>query len=46
MLKEALFYRKLEGNAVQCLLCPRRCVIADGRRGFCGVRENKKGALY
>jgi pyruvate formate lyase activating enzyme len=45
-LKEALFYQKLDNKAVQCQLCPRRCVIPDGRRGFCGVRENRGGTLY
>jgi pyruvate formate lyase activating enzyme len=45
-LKEALFYEKLEKNTVQCHLCPRHCVIPPGKRGFCGVRENRDGALY
>jgi pyruvate formate lyase activating enzyme len=45
-LKEALFYEKLENNTVQCHLCPRNCVIPDGRRGFCGVRENRGGTLF
>jgi pyruvate formate lyase activating enzyme len=31
---------------VQCLLCPRRCTISSGARGFCGVRENRDGILY
>lgn len=46
--REALFYEKLSGNnkAVRCLLCPRRCTIAQGARGFCGVRENRGGVLY
>ncbi len=45
-LKEALFYQKLDNKAVQCQLCPRRCVIPNGRRGFCGIRENRDGTLY
>ena len=32
--------------AVRCLLCPRKCLIAPGKRGFCSVRENRGGALY
>jgi len=44
--KEALFYDKLENKAVQCRLCPRNCFIPSGKRGFCGVRENREGALY
>lgn len=45
-LKEALFYDKLDNHNVQCQLCPRRCVIPPGARGFCGVRENRGGRLY
>jgi len=45
-LKEALFYQKLKNQLVQCQLCPRRCFIPDGKRGFCGVRENHGGVLY
>ncbi len=45
-LKEASFYQKLKNNLVSCQLCPRKCAIPDGRRGFCGVRENRKGTLY
>ncbi|MFA4888659.1 MAG: AmmeMemoRadiSam system radical SAM enzyme [Candidatus Omnitrophota bacterium] len=45
-LKEASWYKKLVNKAVNCQLCPRRCVIPDGKRGFCGVRENQRGILY
>jgi len=45
-LKEALFYQKLDHKTVQCQLCPRRCIIPNGRRGFCGIRENRDGTLY
>ncbi|MCD6289451.1 MAG: AmmeMemoRadiSam system radical SAM enzyme [Anaerolineae bacterium] len=34
------------GPYVQCNLCPHRCVIADGERGRCRVRENRGGRLY
>ncbi len=44
-LKEALFYRKLDAQKVQCQLCPHFCAIADGKRGICGVRENRAGVL-
>jgi pyruvate formate lyase activating enzyme len=33
------------GAYVQCSLCPHRCVIADGKRGICRVRENRGGRL-
>ncbi len=45
-LKEAMFYKKGKGQELQCLLCPRECVIADGKRGFCRNRENQRGKLY
>ncbi len=44
-MKEALFYKKLDDKKVQCLLCPRECIIPEGKRGFCRVRENKDGKL-
>ena len=31
---------------MRCNLCRFHCVIAAGRRGRCGVRENREGALY
>lgn len=34
------------GTYVQCNLCPHRCIIADGERGRCRVRENRGGRLY
>jgi pyruvate formate lyase activating enzyme len=44
--KEALFYEKLSGKRVRCRLCPRACVVADGGRGFCRVRENRGGIYH
>jgi pyruvate formate lyase activating enzyme len=45
-MKEAMFYKKLEGNKVRCNLCHHRCVISEGKKGICQVRENRKGVLY
>jgi len=45
-LREAMYYRPLEDGRVQCHICPRRCVIPDGGRGFCRNRENRGGQLY
>jgi len=45
-MKEALLYSKLEGERVRCALCAHRCLIAEGGRGICQVRENRAGALY
>lgn len=46
MIREALLYDKLDDDRVQCSLCAHRCKINPGRRGLCGVRENKNGVLY
>ncbi len=45
-MKEALYYKKLEDSKVQCQLCPKRCIIVPGKRGFCAVRKNVDGTLY
>ena len=42
---ETRWWSKLEDKKVRCELCPRQCIIADGRRGFCYVRENRGGEL-
>ena len=43
---EARFYKKLANKTVQCELCPRQCVVAEGKRGHCRVRENRGGTYY
>ncbi|MBM4247974.1 MAG: AmmeMemoRadiSam system radical SAM enzyme [Euryarchaeota archaeon] len=45
-MKEAMHYSALEGGKVRCGLCPHGCTIADGKRGICGVRENRAGRLF
>lgn len=42
---EAQFYIQLEDRKVQCRLCPHLCIISDGYKGICRVRENKGGML-
>jgi pyruvate formate lyase activating enzyme len=42
---EAYLYEKLEDQTVKCHLCNHRCVIKEGRRGKCNVRENQTGIL-
>ena len=42
---EAYLYEPLEEKKVRCNLCNHRCVIKDGLRGICGVRENNGGSL-
>jgi pyruvate formate lyase activating enzyme len=43
---EAKFYQKLQGRKIKCNLCPRECTVGEGKRGYCGVRENRGGAFY
>ncbi len=44
-MQEAVLYEKKEENKVRCSLCAHRCVIGNGKRGLCGVRENRDGNL-
>ena len=43
---EAGFYEAIGGGKVRCFLCAHRCVIREGKRGICAVRENVGGRLY
>ena len=45
-MKEAMLYEKLPENRVRCHLCAHHCLITDGKRGICQVRENRDGTLY
>jgi pyruvate formate lyase activating enzyme len=45
-LKEAMYYVKLPQGRVQCALCPHKCVLKNGQRGFCNTRINKDGTCY
>jgi pyruvate formate lyase activating enzyme len=45
-MKEAMFCTSLAEGAVRCNLCNHRCKIKEGKRGICGVRENRGGRLY
>ncbi len=44
-MHEARLWKPLAGNKVHCRLCSHFCVIDDGGRGKCGVRENRCGRL-
>ena len=41
--KEAMLYEKLPDGRARCDLCAHHCVIADGKKGICRVRENRGG---
>jgi len=43
---EAMFYNSLDEKTVQCQLCPRRCTLSSGMRGFCHAREPYGGKHY
>jgi len=45
-MKEAMFYQREQDLKVRCTLCRFNCLIADGSRGICSVRENRGGTLY
>lgn len=40
------YYTPLKDGDIRCELCPRRCVVPKGKRGFCRVRENRDGKYY
>jgi pyruvate formate lyase activating enzyme len=44
-MQEARFYKKLEGNRVQCELCPWNCILSPDQIGNCKVRSNANGVL-
>ena len=45
-MKEAMLYEKLSEQRVRCNLCNHRCLIGEGKKGICAVRENREGTLY
>ena len=34
------WWKPVENNRILCYLCPRHCVLSEGQRGFCFVRQN------
>lgn len=44
-MKEAYLYEKLDNGTIRCSLCAHNCLIKDGKKGICGVRENNGGTL-
>ena len=45
-MKEALLYNKMDNADVRCNLCAHRCLISEGKKGICQVRQNRQGTLY
>ncbi|WP_457566149.1 AmmeMemoRadiSam system radical SAM enzyme [Caldithrix abyssi] len=44
--REARWWEAQENHRVLCTLCPRYCIIPEGKVGFCFVRKNIDGRLY
>jgi pyruvate formate lyase activating enzyme len=42
----AKFQKQLEGQRVECRLCPHFCILKEGQTGICRTRENVGGTLY
>ncbi|MEN8210846.1 MAG: AmmeMemoRadiSam system radical SAM enzyme [Thermodesulfobacteriota bacterium] len=42
---ETLIYDKLDKKDVKCNICHHFCIIKEGKKGICRVRENKNGRL-
>jgi len=42
----ASYQKQLDGQRVECLLCPHNCVLKEGQTGICRTRENNGGTLY
>ncbi|MHC1718687.1 MAG: AmmeMemoRadiSam system radical SAM enzyme [Acidaminococcaceae bacterium] len=45
-MKEAILYKKLNDNKIQCIACNHRCTIDEDGKGICFVRQNLQGKLY
>lgn len=44
-MQEAMFYKKIDDNRLECYLCPHYCRLKPGQNGFCHVRKNIDGKL-
>ena len=45
-LHQAMFFKRISHQRVQCELCPRTMIISAGKSCFCRTRKNIKGTLY
>ena len=43
--KATSYWHRLEDGRIQCDLCPRKCKLKNGQRGFCYVRGAENGAI-
>ena len=42
---KACLFEAQDQDKVRCILCSHRCLIKEGRRGICQVRQNQQGVL-
>ncbi|TES92617.1 MAG: AmmeMemoRadiSam system radical SAM enzyme [Candidatus Cloacimonadota bacterium] len=45
-LREAMFYKRLDKDVVQCEVCFRGCIRKEGQRSFCRNKINIDGKFY
>ena len=45
-MKEASFWRPKDDGLVECQLCNHYCLIREGKKGICQVRQNRNGQLF
>jgi len=39
------YYKKLNDNLIECLLCRHHCHIKEGKTGICGINKNENNEL-
>ncbi|HKK16621.1 MAG TPA: AmmeMemoRadiSam system radical SAM enzyme [Gammaproteobacteria bacterium] len=39
------YWHPVDGNRIQCDMCPRACKLHEGQRGLCFVRANENGRV-
>ena len=39
------WWRKISEKHIECLLCPHKCILAEGKVGKCGARSNSGGTI-
>jgi len=45
-LVETRLQERLDNGSTRCHLCPWRCTLRHGQRGFCQAHVNRHGTLY
>jgi pyruvate formate lyase activating enzyme len=45
-VRPARLFKELSNSRTRCHSCERKCLISEGKRGFCKTFENRKGKLH